>query len=228
MHHPATAHVHELISKYSSVQQLRHYRRIAFRGFIIEFSGVYKFARVPFSLDCNRRRQQKKHHQSARRRCDTRDSLHIETCPTVKTDYPPGALLLCDEKRRSVPWLHAPGGTRVQVYVAGGSSTPAPKLSRLAALLERSPDTLAQLSRQDRVSRRQELEQRAAAAAEDEKRDEKTSQDRQQGRAGGKDEASVGAGGAGAGGRLPTGPGAPVLVFVAGDRSQVRLLVVVC
>lgn len=116
----------------------------------------------------------------------------------------------------NAPFLGSTPAPRIQVYAAGGSSTPGPKLSRLAALLERSPDTLAQLSRQDQVSRRQKR------AQENEKREENAAQHQQQGGAGGKDEAGVGAGGGGLG--LPAdGRGPPVLIFVAGDRSQVRL-----
>lgn len=131
-----------------------------------------------------------------------------------------------NKRRRSVPWLHTPP-TRTQVYAACGSLTPGLKISRFAALLERSPDTLAQLSRQDQVSRRQQRTQKAAAAAAaaaaDEDRDENAVQHQEQGSAVGKDETGVGRGGAGGGDVVAAdGPASPVLIFVAGDRSQVR------
>ena len=93
-----------------------------------------------------------------------------------------------------------------QVYAA---AAPGAKLSRLAALLERSPDTLAQLSRQEQVSRRQKR------AQEDEKREEDVAQHQPH-------EDGVGAEGS-RGGPPAGGSGPPVLIFVAGDRSQVRL-----
>lgn len=110
------------------------------------------------------------------------------------------------------------------MYAAGVSSTPGPKLSRLAALLERSPDTLAQLSRQDRVSRRQKREQKDAAAAADSKEHGENAAHRRQGKSvEGNDEAGVGSGGGADEGRLPAdGGGSAALIFVAGDRSQVR------
>eukprot|EP00903_Cladosiphon_okamuranus_P009960 g9448.t1 len=130
--------------------------------------------------------------------------------------------------RQDVWWLFFRGGE--MVYAAYGSSIPGPKLSRLAALLERNPDTLAQLSRQDQVSRSQKRTQKAAAAtaaaAAVEERHEDAAQRQKQGSAVGKNETGVGGGGAGGwggggGGVTADGPRPPVLIFVAGDRSQV-------
>ncbi|CAM9480697.1 unnamed protein product [Ectocarpus fasciculatus] len=119
------------------------------------------------------------------------------------------------------------------VYAAQDSATPGPKLGRLAALLERSPDTLDQLARQDQVLRRQRRGQQAfaAAAAADAGADEDhvvvaAVSPQEQGRhraARGEEGVEVTLGGAEREGGAPaSGPGPAVLVFVAGDRSQAR------
>ncbi|CAM9927277.1 unnamed protein product [Ectocarpus sp. 4 AP-2014] len=119
------------------------------------------------------------------------------------------------------------------VYAAQDSATPGPKLGRLAALLERSPDTLHQLARQDQVLLRQRRGQQAsaaAAAAADVGADENhvfvaaaLPQERgRHGAARGEQRLGVTPGGAEREGGVPaSGPGPAVLVFVAGDRSQV-------
>ncbi|CAM9288404.1 unnamed protein product [Ectocarpus sp. 12 AP-2014] len=121
------------------------------------------------------------------------------------------------------------------VYAAQDSATPGPKLGRLAALLERSPDTLHQLARQDQVFRRQRRGQQAsaaAAAAADAGADEDDAvvaaalpQERgRHGAARGEQLLGVTPGGADREGGVPaSGPGPAVLVFVAGDRSQASL-----
>lgn len=86
-------------------------------------------------------------------------------------------------------------------------STPRARVVRLVALLARSPGTLDQLRHQDAVSRRQQREREAevncnATANEHE--------------AGGVDEASAGEEGG-------AGKQAAVLLFIAGDRSQVHM-----
>ncbi|CAM9626469.1 unnamed protein product, partial [Ectocarpus sp. 8 AP-2014] len=122
-----------------------------------------------------------------------------------------------------------------QVYAAQDSARPGPKLGRLAALLERSPDTLHQLARQDQVLHRQRRGQRAsaaaaaAAAAADAGADDDhvvvaaaLPQERgRHGAARGEQRLGVTPGGAEREGGVPaSGPGPAVLVFVAGDRSQ--------
>ncbi|CAM9243051.1 unnamed protein product [Ectocarpus sp. 13 AM-2016] len=121
------------------------------------------------------------------------------------------------------------------VYAAQDSATPGPKLGRLAALLERSPDTLHQLARQDQVLRRQRRGQRAsaaAAAAADAGADEDdpvvaAALPQERGRHGasrGEQLLGVTPGGADRGGGGPaSGPGPANLLFVAGDRSQASL-----
>ncbi|CAB1103079.1 unnamed protein product [Ectocarpus sp. CCAP 1310/34] len=123
------------------------------------------------------------------------------------------------------------------VYAAQDSATPGPKLGRLAALLERSPDTLHQLARQDQVLRRQRRGQQpssaAAAAAADASADEDDAvvaaplpQERgRHGAARGEQLLGVTPEGAEREGGVPaSGPGPAVLVFVAGDRSQAMLV----
>ncbi|CAM9130807.1 unnamed protein product [Ectocarpus sp. 6 AP-2014] len=112
------------------------------------------------------------------------------------------------------------------VYAAQDSAL---KLGRLAALLERSPDTLHQLARQDQVLRRQRRGQQAStatsagadgghvfvAAAPPQERG-------RHGAARGEQRLGVTPGGAERERGVPaSGPGPAVLVFVAGDRSQV-------
>ncbi|CBJ49215.1 conserved unknown protein [Ectocarpus siliculosus] len=115
------------------------------------------------------------------------------------------------------------------VYAAQDSATPGPKLGRLAALLERSPDTLHQLARQDQVLRRQRRGQQAstatAAGADQGHVVVAAAPPQEPGRHGaarGEQLLGVTQGGAARERGVPaSGPGPAVLVFVAGDRSQV-------
>lgn len=86
-------------------------------------------------------------------------------------------------------------------------STPRARVVRLVALLARSPGTLDQLRHQDAVSRRQQREREAEV-----NRDATVNQHE----GAGVDEASAGEEGG-------AGKEAAVLLFIAGDRSQVHM-----
>ncbi|CAM9943513.1 unnamed protein product [Scytosiphon promiscuus] len=118
-------------------------------------------------------------------------------------------------------WLFFSGGKRV--YTARGSGTSVPKLARLAALLERSPATLEQLARQDDVSRKQHAADAVAAlakgGADPTPGGDGSEQEREQNGAHiGGDAASGRTGSVSA---AESGAGSAVLIFIAGDRSQV-------